>query len=366
MTLTTAALLLLWRYAAGAGLALGVGAALLLGLAMNVRVGNVLLAPAAVLAWLARPGMPPGRLAGHGAALLLAALAGALPVLLYQAAEFGSPFRTGYGVWVPSRAAFLQAFELDSVLPNLRYLLRELLQLEWKTTTASHYGHGSYFGPAIVVLVALLAGARPPSRTTRWLAIAALGYALAMLCYFFQDARFFAPLLPVAAAFAATRAIDVLRSGRGWLRASVAILLALHVLGVPGSRCLADGPRYWLEPPPIEAPHYESLSRLRGAEPGLLLTTGSPPLAHARLGSDWTVCPATDDHDYRFHPEFFRFDATRRSEQLRTAHAAGVPIYLLADAGFAELCRAIELPADTAWFQLSGNGDAGIARLTTR
>ncbi|MEM7202276.1 MAG: hypothetical protein AAF628_18545 [Planctomycetota bacterium] len=364
--LTTPALFLLWRYAAGARLAFGVGAALLLGLAINVRVGNVLFAPAAMLAWVAHTGANTHRAATRGTALLLATIAGAAPVLLYQARELGNPFRTGYEVWIPGRATFLQAFDPDNVEPNLRYLLRELLQLEWRTTIASEYGYGSYFGPAVVLLVALLVIVRPPSRTTRWLAIAAVGYAAAMLCYFFRDARFFVPLLPGAVAFAATRAIDVLGTGRRWLRAATATLLILHVLGVPGSGCIADVPRYLVAPPPANAPRHDLLAKLRRVDPGLLLVTFNPPHAHAMLSDAWTVAPANDDHDYRFHPAFFRYGAAERRRQVRATFAAGRPVYLLADERFDEWCRTIEVPEGTAWYRLSGDSDAGIARLTAR
>lgn len=348
-----------FRYGLGGSLRFGAVAAVGFGLGAVVRTSSVLLLPVLAVAWLTHGERRPRRLAAHAAVLAVAALAGATPLLLYCHATFGSVFASGYAVWVPDVAAFGDAFDIRHVVANAKGLGRELLQAEWETTLARQYGHGSYFGPALVGLALIAAVCARPRGRSLLLSLAAAGYGAAMLCYFFSDVRFFAPLLPLVAVFVANRIVAVRHP---CLRVAVAVLLACHVFGVPGSGAVADMPRYLGEAPPRVAPRYDLLQALRAQRPGLVLCTFNAPYAYAVLGGSWTVAPANDDHDYRYHPAYFRYGASERREQVERALAAGEPVYLVADADFAARC-ADAVPAGWHWRVLAGGEGSGIATL---
>lgn len=354
MLFVTAAVLLLAGFVRTHRLAAGAAGAGLLALAVGIRLANVMLLPAVLVAALA------GR-RGRRAAILGGAFAvGLLPLLLYHHAVFGSVFATGYGRWVPERAG-LGAFGFEYLLPNLRCLLRELLQCEWRTTLASEYGLGSYFGPVLPVLLLLCVWLRPPRPPLRAMAIALCAQPLAMLFYFYTDARFFLQLLPIAVAFVAVRIAALLETGR-WPAFAIAALLPLHLLGIPGVGAVADVPALlWRGAPP--APQHTLLQRLADEPPGLLLCTFSPPYAHAVLGDAWTVAPAEDAHEYRFNPAVFVHGAEQRRTQMLAAHRDGRPIYLVALGGLDALLQQLPGPAGEGWQVLQRQQQGGVARL---
>jgi hypothetical protein len=363
MLAVTAAVLALLAYGRGSCRAIvGMLGSGLLGLAICLRLGNALFAPLLLFAWWARP----QRNWRDAGGFLLAFALGIAPQLVWSWHCFGHPLQSGYGFWLPDRQGFGDAFAFANVWPNLRQLLRELLQLEWKSTLASHYGHGSYFGPALVVGIALAAWWRPPRGASAALACGLVAYALLMLGYFFPDARFWLPLLPAAVLLLSARATAAWRTG-GVARAISVGVLALHVSGVPGSQRFADAPWTFAAGAGALAQPYDTraatwLDALRRAPPGLLLCSCNPALAGAWLGSTWTVAPAQDDHDYRFHPAVFRYDAARRAADIERMLGAGRPVYLLAEFAFAQLTAA----ADLDWRVLHREGDGGVAVATAR
>lgn len=363
--LATAALVALVCYGTGGRLVWGSCGTLLLGLSVGVRMGNVLFALLVAAAVLLHGPRNPLRVLGHGSVLLVAGLLGAAPLLFYNDAEFGSPFASGYALWLPDRASFLATFQLENLLPNVRYLLHELTQTEWRRTCASEYGHGSYLGSAspLLLVVALL---HIPRGRIRWMAVAIAAYGVGMLFYFFQDGRFFLPLLPVCAVFVAVRLEESWPAAKTWWKLVSVTLLGLHLFGVPGSHSSADIPRYLFEKPPANAPRHQLLQRLKREPPGLVLSTFSPPHARAVLGSQWIVAHANNDHGYRYNPKFFRYADDERRAQIEQMLGANRPVYLLAHDRFEDLRTELWLPRDTSWRVLHGEGRVGIARLKLR
>lgn len=357
---TTAGVGLCVAYVRRCDARLGAAGAFLLGLATVFRLANVLFAPAVLAAFLAVRGrlVRPLR---DGAVLAVALGAGCLPVLASQWGAHGSPFATGYAFWVPDRAIFTNSFGVANLVENLRYLAREVAQVEWKTTVATYYGTGSYFGPVSLVLFALGVGRALRSPTARWLALGVAAYPAAMLLYYFHDARFFFAVVPLAAALVAWQSVEVSRGAGSRLRAPLLLLLALHCLGVPGSGAVADVPALLLAPAAPPALRHELIADLAARPPGLVLSTFNPPYGRALLGAAWTVSPALDEHDYRWS-KVFSFGAKERASQLATFLEAGAPVYLVAEDGFPAVLDEVVVPG-RRWEVLATLRGGGVAHL---
>jgi hypothetical protein len=349
-----------WLRSRRPGVALAAGA--LLGAATIVRVANVLLWPLAAAAWLAarRSDRARGR---EAAALALGLALGCAPLLLYQWLTFGHPLANGYAYWVPGHDTFTSSFGLEHVRANAIYLAREALQCEWRATAASFHGSGDHVGPAGLVLLAWATLRALRDRSSRWLVLGLSPFALLMAGYFFQDARFLAPLVPFAAIGVGVAVPAVWAGARTWVRAVLLVLLALHVANVPGSG--APSSLALLRPPAAAAPSHDALSRLRAEPAGTALVTCDPVHARVGLGEGWIAAPANDDHDYRWNPARFRFGGAERDALVARTLAAGRPVYLLAPADLTGAIAARPAPAGTRWveqWRLPGGG--GAARLT--
>ena len=154
-----------------------------------MRLPNVLLlAPAIVL--LAIFGAQLGR-----AALVAATCAvGLVPLLLYDASRFGSPFRTGYALWVPIPPM------------GLRYVFGlpagggSTANLPFYATNLGGFGELWPWPWAILIVVGAACAFRSGERLERAIAVTAVGFLALLLAtylpYFWQDARFFVPALP--------------------------------------------------------------------------------------------------------------------------------------------------------------------------
>jgi 4-amino-4-deoxy-L-arabinose transferase-like glycosyltransferase len=194
-----------------AGPRFGVLLGLLLALAVTIRLANVQAAPAIVLALLAMRGRRVSRLVGFA----VGAAVGALPLVVYQWATYGSPLTTGYALWTPEwagggRPVFdlsyaLQAPALPSraAQPNLAHYLAAWLGWQALGDAGEPVGSPVHATLAGVLAVAALVGtwrglrsslARPATIFTVGGTLSAFAlYAL----YFYQDVRYVAPWVPL-------------------------------------------------------------------------------------------------------------------------------------------------------------------------
>jgi 4-amino-4-deoxy-L-arabinose transferase-like glycosyltransferase len=173
-------------------------------------------------------------------ALLAGALAGMLPLLIYDWRVFGSPLATGYGYWVPG-SFFGAQYVLGTPAgggsdPNATFYGRALL------------GQGDLYPWPVAVLAALgIARGIRTSGTPRILVLMTLGlvgalYALQTV-FFWQAERFLLPALPLVAALAALPLAP--SSGRLARTAGVALVLLALVFAFRHSYAPPD--RDWGE-----------------------------------------------------------------------------------------------------------------------
>ncbi len=206
-----ASLLLLGVYLLATGERPGRGRVLLAGLLAGfgvwVRYPLAVLLPAPLLA------LEPWKKKGLSRALLFSAGA-ALPLLLllaWQARTFGSPFRTGYSLWLPGyhqggRPLFSAAYAFGAPAeglpgePNLLYypsLLagRQSLLLPWPQALAVAAGVLLFLGRA------WKKGKSLPWKPALFTLFSVFAFLALYGFYFYQEARLLAPLAPVLALF---------------------------------------------------------------------------------------------------------------------------------------------------------------------
>jgi 4-amino-4-deoxy-L-arabinose transferase-like glycosyltransferase len=367
VTLVALAALLLWQASGEATarlrLALLLGAGLVAGLAILVRLTSVVLVVAlavGVVAGIRPRRVWPGALLalGVGPALALVALAA------YDRATFGSVTGTGYRHWVPEWYAspgttfsLAYAFRRPALqgdpaappdLPNLAYYARSL--------TGQLPAHTSLFLTSGFCVLALIgAFALLTDRRSQARALVAFGATLgALTCalsavYFFPDVRFLAPLAPLSAlAVANTGQLGVrllrqgLRSRRPMLMllrvGTGAVLIALllqSTLGALGP-ALADcylcqryvrGNATALARP---SPELATLTAYRTVTPpgSLLVTDILPPLLGATgLATARTIVPLNRGIYWGQAPLRDTPSVADRQRIILAALSAGTPVY---------------------------------------
>lgn len=172
-----------------------------LGLLSTLRLSNALLVPPiAAMLLVAREHPRRERLTSF-LALGVGAVAGMLPMLVYQARMFGHPLRTGYGLWAPS-AVFERRYLLDvspaggGTDPNLLHYARLVA------------GDGTLYGVAVAAMVMIgavaAASADGERRRVLWLGVAFTALMLGFYgAFFWQEDRYLLPVLPLLGAIAA-------------------------------------------------------------------------------------------------------------------------------------------------------------------
>jgi 4-amino-4-deoxy-L-arabinose transferase-like glycosyltransferase len=168
---------------------------LTIGLAAGVRATNALLALPAAFVVALFAGGPRGP-----ATLLAAAGVGAAPVALYNLWTFGSPFRSGYALWVPGMSFSLEYLSRPPAgggsVPNL----------EFYAGAVAGFGELYPWPWALLIGLGAVCALRSSDSGERALLVTAALFLTALLAtyvlFFWQGARFLIPALPIVFALA--------------------------------------------------------------------------------------------------------------------------------------------------------------------
>ena len=307
--------------------------------------------------------------------LVLGALAGLSPLWAYNLYTFGRPWASGYGYWVPFWDTS-RALGLEYVPENLSYYWRDLMSLEVPFTSADLYGTGTYYGPALALLISTAPFAASRARRVVPFALAGVAYVAVMLAYFLSDGRFLFPAVALAIPAAAVGLCSLGSRRRTWVSslgvAAGGLLWLLAVVGWPGLRGISTTWALVAEPRGIALqPAYrvlEQARRLPLAAGSVVLTDMPPPYVHAWMPATTLVAPLRDDHSFRFNPSRFRFADAERRALLGRATAEGRPVWVVAqntDIWRLELLS--PAPDGFAWEVVALDGHiGGLARLVAR
>src|SRR5213596_390428 len=135
--------------------------AIFLGLSLNIRAQSLFFAPLLLAMALFPVRGNRLRLLLHCASLLVVFALAASPMLVLNTIQFHSPFKTGYGFWVPYFYDFSGAhfsgkpllFFLQYIPSNAVFLWRELCLDPQGFTAANIFGTGTCFVAAFVLLI---------------------------------------------------------------------------------------------------------------------------------------------------------------------------------------------------------------------
>ena len=279
----------------------------------------------------------------------------ALPLLIYNYSTFGSPFKTGYQLWLPKLypEQVMDTFKVTHTDNNLRYYLAEIFQRETKLTSAHLFGEGSYFGPTFVLLglITLLYGIK--YRTFILFFAAGVPFLfLNVIWYFGTNGRYVFPILLLSVPAVAVATIEIIRKSRSnWgLTLMVILLLVFEVIGYPGTKNIHYKSQLnHLKNPlnNLELANYLNTARWRGGSPQkyelvesfnqisneqkFLMFTDIPsaPYVYALTKGERTISPLRPRHDYAHNKKLLNYTAEDRTEQMEAAISNDTKVYAL-------------------------------------
>jgi hypothetical protein len=318
--------------------------AVLLGVSFTVRIQSMFFAP--LLLGMAVLPIKEMRLRWllHCVALPVVFVLAASPVLIFNAIQFHSPFKTGYDFWAPYFSEKHLLFLPGYIPTNAVNLWRQFILQPHAYDAANIFGTGTSFVPAFVVLTcAGLLFIR-----FNWFVVCAffagLSSFVAALCYLFgRDGRFYLPILVLLVAVAVlpvTWAANNLFAGRRILTAvSMFILFAGACLGYPSrsgyntrgiNRVQAWDAFHFSTSPPrsVQFLAQRQFARRLSAEPGIVLSDIDPVYLNALLPRSLVAAPIDGKHHYKWSYTW-RYDRPQAMALVEHALQQPVPVYAL-------------------------------------
>jgi hypothetical protein len=319
-------------------------AAVFLGLSLNIRIQSLFFAPLLLaMALFPMRGMS-WRWFLHCAAIPVAFVLAASPMLILNTIQFDSPLTTGYDLWVPYFSRNHLLFRLEWIPTNAASLWRELILQPHGYYAADIFGTGTSFVPAFVVLVctglffislnwfvgcAFLAGFS--------------SFAVTLSYLFGRDGRFYLPLLILLVAVAvlpATWAANNLFAGKRIGAAlSIFILFAGACLGYPSrsgynthgiDRLQAWDALHFATSPrrSIEFLAERHFARRLSQQTGIVLSDIDPVYLNALLPRSFVAAPIDGKHNYKWSYTW-RYDRPQASALVEHGLQQSLPVYAL-------------------------------------
>jgi len=318
--------------------------AVLLGLSFNVRLQSMFFVPLLLgMAALPTRGRPLRWLL-HWVALPVVFVLAASPVLVLNAIQFHSPFKTGYDFWAPYFSDKHLLFLPGYIPGNAVNLWRQFILQPHAYDAANIFGTGTSFVPAF----AILSCAGLLFIRFYWFVacafFAGLSSFVAALCYLFgRDGRFYLPILILLVAVAVlpvTWAANNLFAGKRILAAvTVFILFAGACLGYPSRSGYnthgINRMQAW------DALHFSTSSaqsleflaerqftRRLSAEPGIVLSDIDPVYLNALLPRSVVAAPIDGQHHYKWSYTW-RYDRPQAMALVEHGLQQSVSVYAL-------------------------------------
>ncbi len=314
-------------------------AAVLLGFSLSIRLQVLFFAPL-LLAMALFPAR--GRRVRwflHCAAVLIVFALAVSPVLMLHMIEFHSPFKTGYGYWVPSNEA---SFSVHYVPQIAAHLWRELALSPNEYSAAHIFGTGTVFVPAFILLVGVGLFFIRINRFVVCSFLAGLSFFGAVLFNRYADVRYYLPLIILLVAVAVIPvawATKNLAGQRFFAAMAILVLFAAACLGYPsrsGRNTRAIGrSQAW------DALHFPNRGRhsthfiaqnrfagLVGRQPGIVLSDIDPVYLNALLPDLLVAAPIDGKHDFMWS-RIWRYDRTQALALVQHGLQQSLPVYAL-------------------------------------
>jgi Dolichyl-phosphate-mannose-protein mannosyltransferase len=357
-------------------------AAIVLGLAFNIRMQLIFFAPILLAMALFPVHGSRWRWLVHCLGVLVLFFMAMSPTFILNYKMFGSPFRTGYDFWVPAVTAH-PLFALRNVRPNLAMLWQEFTAHRTVFYVENIFGSGTSFVASFIVLGAAGIVMMPKGRFFICAALAATTFFLGTTAYFFKDARFYLPLLlllPAAAQIPVGWALRHWKNRRYGIIADLIVLLfILACLGYPSQSGyppkagrvqsydalhFADKPR---RPVNFEAAQY--FANTCATAPGLVLSDIDSVYLNALLGDAFAAAPIDQKHRYCYSWEWHygKQDALNLVQRVLAQSEPEYALFVSAKERDENINRLPSIDG-CGWSQLTGSAPstAVIMRLTAK
>ena len=319
-------------------------AAVFLGLSLNIRPQSFFFAPLLLAMPLFPKKIPPARWFLHCVAVLLVFALAASPVLIFNALQFHSPFRTGYYFWVPSLIEQHLLFSFHNIPTNAATLWAECtLRPKPSFNVANIFGTGTFFVPAYVLLICSGFFLIRVDRFVVCAFLAGLTFFAFTATVIFGDGRLFLPLLVLLVAVAVLPVTWAARNLFAGKRISpglaIFVLFAAACLGYPSrsgyktveiGRSQAWDALHFTTPPRqsiwfIAQRHFFELF---GSQPGIVLSDIDPVYLNALLPEPFVAAPVDAKHKFCFS-KIWRYGPPEAFALVKKGLDESIPIYAL-------------------------------------
>lgn len=315
-------------------------AAVVLGLAVNIRIQVIFFGPLL----LAMALLPPTRFSAkwlfHCVMAVLLFLLAASPLFVLNYQEFGSPLRTGYDLWVPTTARHHPFFSPYNIRSNLLLLGRELVASHQGFCVANLFGTGTSYVASFIALGLTGVFMMPRDKFFVCALLGGISFFVAAISFYFVDIRFYLPLLILLALAAALPVQWAVRCFRCHpLRAFlIFILFVLACLGFPsaaGYPAVAYRAQAWMAlKSPVTANralHFEAAECLGlscAERPGVVLSDIDAAYLNALLGERFAAAPIDGKHHYAGNLTW-HYGKQEAEAMVRQALTRRTPVYAL-------------------------------------
>jgi len=319
--------------------------AVLLGLSINIRIQSLFFAPLLLAIALLPVRGRRTQWFLHCAAVPAAFVLAASPVLVLNAIQFHSPFKTGYDFWIPYFSENHLFFSLRYVPKNAAALWNEFSLRPLGYHTANIFGTGTSFVPAFILLTCAGLFFIRFDRFVICAFLAWLAFLAVILSHNYRlvDARYYLPLLILSIAVAVlpvTWAAKNLFTGRRIVIAlAIFVLFASACLGYPsrsGHNTRGfDRSQAWdalhFGGPPRTSPQFaaqKDFARLLKGQPGIVLSDIDPVYLNALFPRSFVAAPIDGNHQYKWSYTW-RYDRPQALALVEHGLEQSIPVYAL-------------------------------------
>src|SRR5438093_6607453 len=319
--------------------------AVLLGLSINIRIQSLFFAPLLLAIALLPVRCRRTQWFLHCAAVPAAFVLAASPVLVLNAIQFHSPFKTGYDFWIPYFSENHLFFSLRYAPKNASALSNEFAMAPLGYHTATIFGTGTSFVPAFILLTCAGFFFIRFDRFVMCAYLASLAFLAVILSHNYRlvDARYYLPLLILAIAVAVlpvTWAAKNLFIGRR-------IIIALAVFVLFGAACLgypsrsSYNTRGFDRSPAWDALHFggplrtsrqfaaqKDFARLLKRQPGIVLSDIDPVYLNALFPRSFVAAPIDEKHNYKWSYTW-RYERPQALALVEHGLEQSIPVYYL-------------------------------------
>jgi 4-amino-4-deoxy-L-arabinose transferase-like glycosyltransferase len=287
-------------------------AAIVLGLSLCIRPQLLFFAPLLIAMAFFRPGDSWRRWLMHCCLVVVVFAVASLPYFLFNALEFGNPFKTGYDFWVPDWTQTTGLFSVHNVPAQLAMLWSEVTASWSEFRVANLFGTGTYIVPPFVALVLLGLTFVRIDRFTVSVFIGAASYFIATLTYAFVDGRFYLPLFFLFVSLAILPAewaiSNALKLRFSLSTVAVLAVLLLTCLGYPSQSGFKPQKHRFQTWDALQYANGNGMSRQYEAQeelarsfrdaPGIVLSDTDSPYLNVLLPKPFVAAPIDDKHNY--------------------------------------------------------------------